>query len=117
MEERKCLECGEILKGRIDQKFCDDQCRSAYNNRKFSDSYNLIRRVNRTLKKNRKILSDLNPDGKATIPRILLENIGFDFNYHTHTYTNRNGQTYFFCYDQGYLQISPNKCLLVKKEE
>ena len=116
MEERRCLECGEILKGRADQKFCDDQCRSAYNNRKFSDSYNFIRRINRTLKKNRKILEELNPGGKITIPKNLLEKKGFDFMYHTHTYTNRNGQTYYFCYEHGYLELDNNKFLLVKKE-
>ncbi|NQU88120.1 MAG: hypothetical protein HQ541_20420 [Mariniphaga sp.] len=117
MEERTCLECGETLKGRSDQKYCDDQCRSAYNNRKFGDSYNLIRRINHTLKKNRKILEDLNPDGKITIPDKLLIKKGFDFNYHTHTFTNRNRQTYYFCYEQGYLKLESNKYLLVRKDD
>ena len=30
-EEKRCLECGDVIKGRADKKFCDDQCRSNYN--------------------------------------------------------------------------------------
>ena len=67
MSDRKCLECYEQLKGRADQKFCNDQCRSAYNNRQLVDSNKVIRAINRILKKNYSILSTLNPDGKATV--------------------------------------------------
>ncbi|MFA6947300.1 MAG: DUF2116 family Zn-ribbon domain-containing protein, partial [Pedobacter sp.] len=31
--ERECLDCGAALRGRTDKKFCDDQCRSNFNNR------------------------------------------------------------------------------------
>jgi len=31
---RKCLHCNHIIRGRADKKFCDDSCRSAYNNHK-----------------------------------------------------------------------------------
>ena len=33
-EIRKCQECGAKLIGRADQKFCDDMCRTAANNRR-----------------------------------------------------------------------------------
>ena len=33
MEAKTCASCGEIIKGRIDKKFCDDACRSNYNNK------------------------------------------------------------------------------------
>lgn len=117
MEERRCLECGEILKGRSDQKFCGDQCRSAYNNRRFGDVGSYIKRVDRTLKKNRTILTQLNPGGKTTLPKTELGKHGFDFAYHTHTYTTRDGRTYFFCYEQGFLELDNEKVLLVRKEE
>jgi len=31
-ENKTCLACGKILKGRVDKKFCDDYCRNNYNN-------------------------------------------------------------------------------------
>ena len=30
--EKVCTLCSKTLKGRSDKKFCDDYCRSAYNN-------------------------------------------------------------------------------------
>ena len=60
MNTRECLECGDQLKGRIDKKFCSDYCRNSYNNKVNKDSKNLIRNMNNRLRKNYKILSDLN---------------------------------------------------------
>jgi len=116
MKNRTCLECGMILKGRSDQKFCNDHCRSAYNNRKFSESNHTIRLINRILKKNRKILESLNPDGKIIIPEYLLSKKGFDFHYHTHTYINRRGQTCYFCYEEGYVKLGKNLYRLIRRK-
>ena len=67
MNDRKCLECYEQLRGRADQKFCNDQCRSAYNNRQLAESNKVIRAINRILKKNYSILTALNPENKITV--------------------------------------------------
>jgi predicted nucleic acid-binding Zn ribbon protein len=112
--ERSCKECGEELRGRIDQKFCSDQCRTAYNNNLNRDLNSNIRNVNYILRKNRRILAKLNPYDKRKISRDDLTNLGFDFRYHTKTYTNRKGQTYYFCYEQGYLRLNDTSYYLVK---
>ncbi len=117
MEQRKCLDCGEPLKGRSDQKFCNDLCRNAYNNKKLSGSTNFMRKINRILKKNHAILENLNPDEKTTTFKSTLEKQDFNFNYYTNIYTTRTGRVYYFCYDQGYAELENNKYLLVKKEE
>ncbi len=117
MEDRFCLECGEPLRGRADQKFCNDLCRNAYNNKKAGAATNFMRKINRILKNNRSILDELNVEGKTTIFKTTLEKHGFNFNYFTHIYTTQNGKTYFFCYEQGYLELENNKFLLVKKED
>ena len=35
--EKKCLDCGDSLRGRTDKKFCSDQCRNSYNNKLAAD--------------------------------------------------------------------------------
>ena len=116
MNDRKCLECDEPLRGRADQKFCNDQCRSAYNNRQFVESNGVIRTINRILKKNYQILSSLNPTGKTTVLVRELQKRGYRDDYHTGTYVTKEGRVYYFCYDQGYSEIENNKVILVKRD-
>jgi len=117
MEEKQCIECGQKLFGRQDKKFCSDQCRNAYNNKLNSDANNYIRTVNNTLRKNRRILAALNPNGKSKTHRDKLIEKGFDFNYYTNTYTTKAGAIYYFCYEYGYLEIDNGYYALVKRQE
>jgi len=115
--DRFCLDCDTALLGRADKKFCDDQCRSNYNNRLKAGDYSFINLVNQILKKNRKILKSQNPESKIKIKRDTLLSKGFDFNFHTYTYTTKKGSVYFFCYEYGYLVLGNEEVLLVKREE
>lgn len=115
--EKQCLQCGEALIGRIDKKFCNDHCRNTYNNSLKSKESTYIRKVNSILRKNRRILSNFNPNGKTKIQRENLLKVGFNFDYHTDTYTNKEDKTYFFCYEQGYLELNKGWYALVKKKE
>ena len=112
-EKRKCQECGEEFSGRIDKKFCSDMCRNAFNNRLNSDSTNLVRNINNILRKNRRILEELNPEGKARVNRKKLLEKGFDFNYFTSIYKTQKGSVYHFCYEQGYLELENDYFFLV----
>lgn len=112
-----CLECNEPFKGRADKKFCSDACRNSFNNKFNKDTTNLMRKINRVLRKNRLILSKLNPNGKSKTTKKTLIHNGFDFNYHTNTYITKNGKTYFFCYEQGYLPLDNDFYALVVKQE
>jgi len=116
METRACLECGEKVTGRIDKKFCSDYCRNSYNNKVNKDSKNLIRNINNRLKKNYKILSDLNQSGKTKVSRTKLYDKGFDFNFFTSIYKTKTGNTYYYVYDQGYLSLENEMFLLIKKD-
>lgn len=115
--ERLCLDCNAIVNGRADKKFCDDQCRTNYNNRLRTEDNSFLNEINRVLKKNRDILKSKNPDGKTKVKREILLRKGFDFNYHTHIYATQKGTTYIFCYEQGYLPLENDEVLLVKREE
>ena len=80
-KNRKCLECETLLLGRKDQKFCADYCRNTYNNRLNEDVNSTVRKINSILRKNRRILAQLNPKGKKTVHLIELAELGFNFHY------------------------------------
>lgn len=115
--ERLCLDCNTLIKGRADKKFCDDQCRSNYNNRLQVENRSFLKQVNHILKKNREILKAKTPTGKAMIKKEQLAQKGFNFTFHTHTYTTQKSQTYVFCYEYGYLALDNDELLLVKREQ
>ena len=117
MEIRECQECKMKLSGRKDQKFCSDYCRNTYNNRLNEDSTKYIRRINNILRKNRRILATLNPQGKITIDGITLAEEGFNFHYYTNVYTTKTGSQYIFCYDQGYIKTDNDRFMLVHKQD
>ena len=116
MENRNCLECNDEVRGRADKKFCSDYCRNSYNNKVDKDSKNLIRNINNRLKKNYKILSDLNSKGKTKVTRTRLYDKGFDFQLFTSIYTTKIGNTYYYIYNQGYLPLDKEMFLLIKTE-
>jgi len=118
---KTCLYCGKPLKGRIDKKFCDDNCRNSYNNQqKAKGSHSsYVRNINNALLKNRKILESLLPDDKKTANanRDKLMRLGFQFKYITHFYTTKDDKTYFYCYDYGYLPVENDWYIIVKSKE
>lgn len=115
--EKSCLECNEPIMGRADKKFCSDQCRNSYNNRANKTDSEVYKSTNAILKKNRRILAQLNPDGKRKVHRDMLLKEGFDFNYLTNIRITREGKEYRFCYEQGYLDIGSGFYVLVVQND
>ena len=113
---KTCLECSEKIVGREDKKFCSDSCRNAYNNKINKDSTNFMRNVNNKLRKNYRILCELNTDGKSKATRDKMINKGFDFEFFTNILQTKTGNTYYFLYDQGYRSMDNDYFMLVKKE-
>ena len=117
MKNRQCLECAAKLVGRRDQKFCSDYCRNSFNNRINEDANMVVRRINAILRKNRRILANLNPEGKRTVEGMLLAEEGFNFHYYTNVYSTRKGSSYVFCYDFGYIRLNNDQYMLVQKQD
>lgn len=113
--QRACPECGGKIIGRIDKKFCSDYCRNSYNNKLNKDNNNLVRNVNNRLRKNYRILTQLNPGDKTKTTRSKLMARGFSFEYFTNIYTTKTGTVYYFVYNQGYLPLEGNYYALVKR--
>jgi hypothetical protein len=100
-EKRLCPVCGDEIIGRVDKKFCTDQCRNTFNNERYSSDNVLA----------------LNTSGKTKVKRSKLLREGFDFNYFTGIYETQKGGRYHLIYDQGYLVLSDELYLLIKWEE
>ncbi len=69
--------------------------------------------------KNRRILEQIMSTTEEIIivSKEKLESRGFLFRYHTHTYTNKKGNTYFYCYEYGWLPLDNDRFLIVKRKE
>ncbi len=93
-------------------------CRTTFNNHRKIDTPQ-VRAINSMLRKNRRILEAIVPvpEGKGRTTKRRLQDKGFHFGYHTHTYTTRNGNTYYFCYEYGFLPLNNDYVMLVKRTE
>ncbi len=117
LNKRTCLECGSELYGRIDKRYCSDQCRTSYHNKSNRDTINFMRNITNILRKNRRILQALNPRGKTKVTKTMLLDHGFKFSYFTNEYITKSGNRYRFCYDQGYIELDDGKYALVERKE
>ncbi len=107
---RHCHYCQQILQGRSDKKFCDVHCRSAFQYEKSkSEAANFYDKVDRVLKKNRKILKTFNKAGTVTISAQLLSDQGFNPLFYTHCCQDANQKTFYFVYDQGFRRKDPRE--------
>ncbi|WP_430811205.1 MULTISPECIES: hypothetical protein [unclassified Carboxylicivirga] len=99
-----CLYCHELLQGRSDKKYCSPYCKSAYHyqqHKHSEDTRFLV--IDRQLKTNRRLLKAYNKAGKSVVRRAHIMDDGFDPRYHTHYWQAKNGNTYYFCYEYGFM--------------
>jgi hypothetical protein len=103
----KCLFCNTVLQGRSDKKFCNDNCRNFYHNKNKSKSRSSIRKINIILNRNYEILEKLFTDNRKIpiVEEIKFVALNFDFAYSTHSVTDKEGRTVYYCYDFGYYRI------------
>ncbi|MFY0628228.1 MAG: hypothetical protein JXR07_18160 [Reichenbachiella sp.] len=104
MDNNKCLSCQKVLAGRIDKKFCSSQCRANFHNQHKRKNERVIAAVNRQIRKNRMILKNLCPTGKATVRKEELELKGFSFQYFSSIY-EEGKTTYYFSHEFGFAPI------------
>jgi len=102
---KKCLFCEKELRGRTDKKFCDAQCKSANQYQKSKEQpERFYNKVDNQLKLNRKIMKEYNKGGKAIVRSNTLKEEGFNPNFFTHYWKNKNGDVYLFVYEYGFLK-------------
>ncbi|WP_375579385.1 hypothetical protein ABWH96_20700 [Marivirga tractuosa] len=107
---KKCMNCEKELEGRVGKKFCSSYCKSNYHYARRKDKEDsFFKTVDKKLKLNRRILKNYNRAGKATVRAEVLTKHGFDPNYFTHYWKNKNGVVYLFCYEFGFLSFRDAK--------
>jgi hypothetical protein len=128
---RTCKDCGALLgAGREDRQYCDDACRTNFNNRKRRDSQKLpaalsvltvpeyITRIQDILLKNRAILEGLCDGDKPG--RVSLRDLigkGFNNKYFTsEAEPTRAGNVYRFCFEYGYMEGDEGMVIIVCRE-
>ena len=102
-----CLECGFDLFGRTDKKFCNDQCRTNYHNRKNNNETLFVKPINKILRKNRLILKRALNDSRSmeiSMDELLMQ--GFDFNFYTHKKIINENNVWLCVYEFKYMQKS-----------
>ncbi|MBP6511532.1 MAG: hypothetical protein KA347_02555 [Bacteroidia bacterium] len=112
---KKCNECGDLITGRSDKKFCSDMCRNAHHN-KFNGYRNaLIRHVNHKLRKNRFILFELSKGKAKEFSRDELIYHGYDWQFFTEELVLTE-HTHRFCYDFGVEFDADNRVRIITKQ-
>ncbi len=105
MNLKKCLACDKDLQGRSDKIFCDPYCKSSYHYKKSKEEApRFYNKVDNQLKLNRRILKSFNKSGKATVRSETIKKLGFNPNFFTHYWKNKNGDVYLFVYEFGFLK-------------
>lgn len=117
IQNQHCLHCNKPLVGRSDKKYCDLGCKSSYANKKRHEKEGLVLKINKQLRQNWKILKTINPQGKSTLRKEFLISQGYDFNYFTNVYRTKKGNTYYFCYDVGIMEINKTHICIVNWQE
>lgn len=116
-EIKYCTYCDKQIRGRIDKKFCNDWCRSAYHYEINRSTSTLVHAINLNLRRNRKILQSFLPATQemSEVERDRVLVYGFNFMYFTHIKIV-NSTTYYFCYDLGYHLITNDIIAIVQQK-
>jgi hypothetical protein len=102
---RSCRECGALLLGRVDAKFCSDACRTSANNRRVRQQVQAapecISRIQKTLLQNYKVLTSLRSRGSQLFSKLYLLDLGFNF-HHVTGFTEKDGTKLYYIFNMGY---------------
>ena len=109
-----CLECGKELNyGRTDRKFCCEDCKNKYHNRKNRNSRITHLRVLSALNRNYEILDKLFKSGVKSIDLIDITTMGFRAEYST-GYIKSGKHQLYHCFEYSYI-ITQSKISRIDK--
>ena len=98
-----CLECGDQIRyGRIDKKFCCDECKTRHYNNLAKGSRAYRRKVMNRLSQNYQILEQLVKSGETSVELTDLMSYGFAPDVVTGYHKNRFKSDEYWCFDIKY---------------
>jgi len=116
---KTCLECNAKIKGRVDKRFCDDNCRSAFHNKHNRTQLLITREINAVLRRNRQILKDIfeTNHSETIVSKQQLEKKGFSFEFLTHSKEKSKAEQAKYCYEFGYLELKEGQFKIYKNND
>jgi hypothetical protein len=119
MLKHTCQNCQKPMTGRSDKKFCDSQCKAEYHNKNRNDGEVYILSTQRIIRHNRRILKMLCPQGKTTVRKSVLDQMGFDYRHFSGLFKSKQ-TLYYLVYDYAFAPIMDNgkeKALIVQRQD
>ncbi|MFK7953547.1 MAG: hypothetical protein AB8B73_11925 [Ekhidna sp.] len=116
---QECMNCNKPLSGRRDKKYCDSQCKAEYHNKNKTYGELYISSSQSITRHNRRILKTLSPEGKATVRKEVLDQMGFDYRYFSGLFKTKSN-LYYLVYDYAFSPIFENgveKALIVQRQD
>lgn len=112
---KSCLFCQDTIRGRADKKFCDDYCRTAFNNQRLITRMKHIRAIINILVRNRKVLKKWANKKRNPVKLQDVLSEGLNLNYYTHKVQQPMGNPYCYCFDYGYQLLPGNQCRILQQ--
>ncbi len=74
----------EFIASRLNQKYCSPECKMKANNLKANEKRDATKKINSILIRNREILKDFYNGNKVNVTLSELQDLGFEYDFHTH---------------------------------
>ncbi|WP_107038831.1 hypothetical protein [Brumimicrobium mesophilum] len=114
---RICKVCNKRVVGRTDKIFCSIKCKNNYHVQLRSMTAHAALDIDKILHRNRSIILELlgNDRDQLHIDRIEMDKKNFHFNYYTHQYMSREGDTFKWLYDLGWIELSNREMIILRE--
>ena len=112
-----CSICGDELTGRSDKKFCDHRCKNEYHRRRKEQHLPFSNSIDQLLHRNWVVLqewADKIGTKKFFVPKAALSKAGFHTKYYTTSKSNKQGKTYYYVYNYGWMDFSEKEMMVIK---
>ncbi len=112
-----CPICGDKILGRSDKIFCTPTCKAVYHHRRKLQVMPISRPIISMLNRNWVILQELYEEigkKKFFVSLAQLNKAGFHSKYYNTSETNKQGKTYYYIYDFGWMQFSEKEVMIIK---